>query len=53
MEKQKGSGHWFKLWNQVRKTPWGLVIDTRGSASGFIRTNHWRERDGSTTVWHR
>ncbi len=38
MEKQKGSGHWFKLWNQVRHTAWGLVIDTRGSAvSSFIR----------------
>ncbi len=37
MEKQKGSGHWFKLWNQVRHTAWGLVIDMRGSAvSGFI-----------------
>jgi ADP-heptose:LPS heptosyltransferase len=38
MEKQKGSGHWFKLWNQVRKTAWGLVIDTRGSAiTSFLR----------------
>lgn len=37
-EKQKGSGHWFKLWNQVRGTAWGLVIDTRGSAiTGFLR----------------
>ena len=38
MQKQKGSGHWFKLWNQVRHTAWGLVIDTRGSAiSTFLR----------------
>lgn len=32
LEKQKGSGHWFKLWNQVRHRKWGLVVDTRGSA---------------------
>ncbi|HYE44411.1 MAG TPA: glycosyltransferase family 9 protein, partial [Caulobacter sp.] len=31
-EKQKGSGHWFRLWSRVRGTAWGLVIDTRGSA---------------------
>ncbi len=24
-----------------------------GSASGFMRTNHWRETSGSTTVPHR
>jgi len=39
MQKQKGSGHWFKLWNQVRHTHWGLVVDTRGSAiHRFLRT---------------
>lgn len=38
MEKQKGSGHWFRLWGQVRHTAWGLVIDMRGSAiSSFLR----------------
>src|SRR5687767_13243693 len=38
MQKQKGSGHWFKLWNRVRGTSWGLVIDTRGSMiSTFLR----------------
>jgi ADP-heptose:LPS heptosyltransferase len=38
MEKQKGSGHWFSLWNQVRNTGWELVIDQRGSAiSSFLR----------------
>lgn len=38
MQKEKGSGHWFKLWNQVRKTAWGLIIDTRGSAvTSFLR----------------
>jgi len=38
MEKQKGSGHWFKLWNRVRHKKWSLIIDMRGSAlSGFLR----------------
>lgn len=38
LEKRKGSGHWFSLWNQVRHTRWSLVIDMRGSAiSGFLR----------------
>jgi ADP-heptose:LPS heptosyltransferase len=38
LEKQKGSGHWFSLWNQVRGTRWELVIDQRGSAiSSFLR----------------
>ncbi|MDP1632350.1 MAG: glycosyltransferase family 9 protein [Caulobacter sp.] len=38
MEKRKGSGHWFSLWNQVRHTKWSLVVDMRGSAlSGFLR----------------
>ncbi|ATQ41746.1 glycosyltransferase family 9 protein [Caulobacter mirabilis] len=38
MEKLKGSGHWFALWNKVRHTRWGLVIDMRGSAlSSFLK----------------
>jgi len=38
MEKQKGSGHWFRLWNRVRHKKWSLVIDMRGSGlSGFLR----------------
>lgn len=38
MEKQRGSGHWFSLWGEVRKTRWELVIDQRGSAlSQFLR----------------
>lgn len=38
MEKQKGSGHWFSLWGEVRKTRWELVVDQRGSAiSQFLR----------------
>lgn len=38
MEKSKGSGHWFELWNRVRDKRWGLIVDMRGSAiSGFLR----------------
>ncbi|MBN9319332.1 MAG: ADP-heptose--LPS heptosyltransferase [Caulobacterales bacterium 68-7] len=37
MAKEKGGGHWFKLWNRVRKRSWGLVVDLRGSAiSSFL-----------------
>jgi ADP-heptose:LPS heptosyltransferase len=32
LEKEKLSGHWFKLWRQVRGRRWGLVLDMRGSA---------------------
>ncbi len=31
-EKSKDGRHWWRLWRQVRKTPWGLVVDLRGSA---------------------
>jgi ADP-heptose:LPS heptosyltransferase len=38
LEKRKGSGHWISLWNQVRGTPWELIVDERGSAiSHFLR----------------
>lgn len=38
LEKSKDGGHWFRLWNQVRHTSWGLVVDMRGSAiSGFLK----------------
>ncbi|HRD28416.1 MAG TPA: glycosyltransferase family 9 protein [Caulobacter sp.] len=38
MEKRKGLGHWFSLWNRVRHTRWSLVVDMRGSAiSSFLR----------------
>ena len=40
MQKQKGSGHWFTLWNQVRHKRWSLVVDMRGSAiARFLRTD--------------
>ena len=38
MAKEKGGGHWFRLWNRVRLRRWGLVVDLRGSAiSNFLR----------------
>lgn len=38
LEKSKDGGHWFRLWNQVRHTSWGLVVDMRGSAiSRFLK----------------
>jgi ADP-heptose:LPS heptosyltransferase len=37
VRKQKGGGHWFKLWGQVRGRQWGFVLDLRGSAlSAFV-----------------
>ena len=37
-EKERDGGHWWKLWSQVRKQTWGLVVDLRGSAiSGFLK----------------
>ena len=37
-EKAKDGRHWFRLWRQVRKRHWGLVVDLRGSAiSGFLK----------------
>ena len=31
-EKSRDGGHWFRLWNTVRRKSWGLVVDLRGSA---------------------
>lgn len=36
MEKGKGKGHWFKLWNQVRHRKWGLIVDLRGSGTAYF-----------------
>lgn len=50
MEKGKGKGHWFKLWNQVRHKKWGLVVDLRGSATAlFLRRDKraiWKKTPG-------
>lgn len=31
LRKEKFGGHWFKLWNRVRRRSWGLIVDLRGS----------------------
>jgi ADP-heptose:LPS heptosyltransferase len=31
LEKQSGGMHWVGLWQRVRRTKWGLVVDVRGS----------------------
>jgi ADP-heptose:LPS heptosyltransferase len=50
MEKGKGKGHWFKLWNQVRHKKWGLIVDLRGSATAlFLRRDKraiWKKTPG-------
>jgi len=42
MAKEKRSGHWFKLWTQVRGRRWGLIVDLRGS--GLARVLASRKR---------
>ena len=50
MEKGKGKGHWFKLWNQVRHRKWGLIVDLRGSGTAlFLRREKraiWKKTPG-------
>jgi ADP-heptose:LPS heptosyltransferase len=37
IEKRPLAGHWFDLWNDVRRQRWGLVVDLRGSGlAGFL-----------------
>jgi ADP-heptose:LPS heptosyltransferase len=36
MPKQKWDGHWFKLWGQVVRARWDLVVDVRGSGTAFF-----------------
>jgi ADP-heptose:LPS heptosyltransferase len=31
LEKRKFGGHWWRLWQRVRRRKWGLVVDLRGS----------------------
>jgi ADP-heptose:LPS heptosyltransferase len=31
IEKEKGGGHWLRIWRQVRNRRWGLIVDMRGS----------------------
>jgi ADP-heptose:LPS heptosyltransferase len=34
--KHRSDRHWFKLWREVAFTSWDLVVDTRGSALGYL-----------------
>jgi heptosyltransferase III len=36
MPKQKWDGHWFRLWGQVARARWDLVVDLRGSGTAFF-----------------
>ena len=36
VDKKKYSMHWFKIWNETRKTPWDLIIDLRSSALSYF-----------------
>jgi ADP-heptose:LPS heptosyltransferase len=36
MPKMKRDGHWFKLWGQVVRRRWDMVIDLRGSGTAFF-----------------
>ena len=42
LEKERGGGHWLKLWRQVRGRRWGLVVDMRGS--GLVRVLRTRKK---------
>jgi len=41
------ASHWFRLWAEVVKQPWDVVIDTRGSALG------WLIRAGTRRIYNR
>lgn len=53
MEKAKGKGHWFRLWNQVRHKKWSLIVDLRGSATAlFLRRDKraiWKKLPGDVS----
>jgi heptosyltransferase-3 len=42
MPKRKWDGHWFKLWTQVVRARWDLVVDLRGSGTALFL--HARQR---------
>ncbi len=52
MEKQKFGGHWWRLWNDVRRREWGLIVDLRGSMISTFLSRKRRavhRRGGSDT----
>ncbi|MBT4741127.1 MAG: glycosyltransferase family 9 protein [Rhodospirillaceae bacterium] len=41
LSKSAFSGHWFRLWNDVRKQRWDIVVDLRRSLIPYlVRTRH-------------
>jgi ADP-heptose:LPS heptosyltransferase len=55
VEKEKGGGHWLKLWRQTRGRRWGLIVDMRGSGlAGMLsarkRAVYKRREDGGEPV---
>ena len=54
MRKQPLAGHWLSLWNEVRNTRWGLVVDLRGSAlSGLLMRRRRAVYRASATIEHK
>lgn len=50
----EGRMAWFQLWNQLRGTHWGLIVDMRGSRlSGWLRRRKRAVRSGDETGLHR
>jgi len=47
VNKGRWASHWFRLWAEVVKQPWDVVIDTRGSALG------WLIRAGTRRIYNR
>jgi len=47
VNKGKWASHWFRLWAEVVKQPWDVVIDTRGSMLG------WLVRAGTRRIYNR
>src|SRR5579875_4058227 len=42
MPKRKWDGHWFRLWAEVVRRRWDLVVDLRGSGTAFFLVAHER-----------
>ena len=50
---REGRWDWISLWNQVRDTNWGLVVDMRGSSlSGKLRRQRRAVKEGPTPGIH-
>lgn len=53
MAKQKGGGHWFRLWGYAALRTWSLVVDLRGSVIGYsVLARARRVKHGAAGVGH-